>query len=358
VGLSKAFGKKSFDKPHLVRSPGGLANEIKKVRRDVDAAFFSLEKGGVIVKFFTQVPTNVVNANGIKTTFASSTSSVVLTGTDFDGILAPGTGSALIKSPKRVTLTVSSDGTPAHWTGGNLVFTGADIDGKAISETVASSAGAGTTTTVNYFARLDSVSIPAQGGTLAQLTLGVAADDANIASLVASTSAQILDTNAEFNRARVGNRPMPYGRRISFIFGASADWITSNITIEGLDVLGKRISETIAVPNGGNGTVNTTKFYAQVLKISVPAQGGNTGTATVGFLNAELGLDVNPLSDVEAVCVIREANDPGTGVWAVPSAGAVDPKSVTNSEPYGRYIPNVAPDGIRSYVIAYLPSPS
>lgn len=358
MGLSKAFGSKSPARPHLVVGPGGQANEIEKLRSDVDEAFLSLEKGGVIVKYFTQVPTDAVDADGIKTTFVSSVAPVVLTGTDFDGILAPGTGSALIKSPKRVTLTVDGGGTPAHWTGGDLVFTGKDVDGKALSETVASGAGAGTTTTVNYFAQLDSVSIPAQGGALAQLTLGVAADAANIASLVASTSAQILDTNAEFNRARVGNRPMPYGRRISFIFGASADWITSNITIEGLDVRGKRISETIAVPNGGGGTVNTTKFYAQVLKISIPAQGGSVGTATVGFLNTELGVDVNPLSDVEAVAVIREANDPGTGVWAVPAAGALDPESVTNADPYGRYIPATAPDGIRSYVIAYLPSPT
>lgn len=357
MGLSRAFGSKSPARPHLVVGPGGQANEIEKLRSDVDEAFLSLEKGGVIVKYFTQVPTDVVDADGIMTAQATVAADTTYAGANFDGILAPGTGPALIKSPKRVTVTTAGV-TPAHWTGGNLVFTGKDADGKALVETIAAHVGAGTTTTVNYFAELTSVFVPAQGGAGATVSFGVAADAANIASLVASTSAQILDTNAEFNRARVGNRPMPYGRRISFIFAASADWITSNITIEGLDVRGKRISETIAVPNGGGGTVNTTKFYAQVLKISIPAQGGSVGTATVGFLNAELGVDVNPLSDVEAVAVIREANDPGTGVWAVPAAGALDPESITNADPYGRYIPATAPDGIRSYVIAYLPSPT
>lgn len=357
MGVSNTFGRKSPAKPHLIQGPGGLANEIEQMRSDVDAAFYALEKSGTIVKFFLQVPTDVVDADGIMVAAATIASDTTYTGTQFDGILAPGTGPALIKSPKRVTITAGG-GTPAHWTGGNLIVTGKDADGKALVETVTSAAGAGTTTTVGYFSEVSSIFVPAQGGTGATVAFGVAADPANIASLVASTSAQLLDTNTEFNRARVGNRVMPYGRRISFIFAASADWITSNITIEGLDVRGKKISETIAVPNGGSATVNTTKFYAQVTKISIPPQGGSTGTATVGFLNTELGVDTNPLSDVEAVAVIREANDPGTGVWAVPSAGALDPETVTNADPYGRYIPNVAPDGIRSYVLIYLPYPT
>lgn len=358
MGLSKAFGSKSPARPHLIQGPGGQANEIEKVRNDVDAAFLSLEKSGVIVKYFLQVPTDATDADGIKTTFVSSVAPVVLTGTDFDGILAPGTGPALIKSPKKVTLTVGGGGTPAHWTGGNIVFTGTGVDGSPMVETVVSAAGAGTTTTLGFFATLTQVDIPAQGGALAQITLGVLTDAESIASITASLSAQILDTNAEFNRARVGNRVMPYARRISFIFSASADWIVSNIQVFGLDPLGKPQNELIAVANGGGTTVNTVKAYSQITKILVPVQGGATGTCTVGFLNTDLGLDVNPLSDVEAVTVIREANDPGTGVWAVPAAGAVDPESVTNADPYGRYVPATAPDGIRSYVIVYLPFPS
>jgi hypothetical protein len=357
MGLSKSFGSRSPARPHLVQGPGGLANEIEQVRGDVDAAFVVMEKGSVIVKFFLQVPTDVVDADGIMAAAATIAADTTYTGTQFDGILAPGTGPALIKSPKKVTI-VAGGATPAHWTGGNLVITGKDADGRALVETVVSAAGAGTTTSVNYFAEVTSIFVPAQGGTGATVGFGVAADVANIASIVSATSAQLLDTNAEFNRARVGNRVMPYARRVSFIFSNHADWDATNIVLEGIDIRGRKITENIAIPNGGNATVSSTKFYAQVTKISIPAQSGTGGTCTVGFLNTELGTEINPLSDVEAVAVIREVNDPGTGVWAVPAAGALDPESVTNADPYGRYIPNVAPDGIRSYGVVYLPYPA
>lgn len=359
MGLSKAFGSKNPARPHLVRGPGGVAGEVADLRQDIDDAFLAMEKGGMIVKYFLSVPTDATDADGIKTTFASAAAPATLTGTDFDGILAPGTGAAIMLPPKRLTLTVGAGGTPAEWTGSNVIFTGTDVDGNALVETVASAAGAGTATTAGYFATLTQVDIvSAQAGTGAQLTLGVLTDAASIASFSSSDVAQILDANSEFNRARVGNRAMPHARRISFVFSSHANWDATTITVTGLDALGKKITDTILVANGGGTTVTTAKFFKQVTRIDVPAQSGSSGTCTVGFLNTEIGLDVDVLSSVVAVSVIREGNDPGTGVWAVPTAGTLATAAASNSAPYGKYTPNVAPDGVRSYVLAYLPNPA
>lgn len=359
MGLSKAFGSKQPARPHLVRGQGGVPGEINELRDQIDDAFLAMEKGGMIVKYFLSVPTDAADADGIKTAFASAAAPATLTGADFDGILAPGTGAAIMLPPKRITLTVAGTGTPANWTGGDVIFTGTDADGEELTETVVSAAGAGTTTTVGYFATLTQVDIvDAQAGALASLSLGVAADTASIASITSSDTAQVIDANTEFNRARIGNRLMTLARRISFVLSNHADWNATTITVTGFDALGRKITDTIAVPDGGNTTVTTAKFFAQITRIDVPAQAGAGGTCSVGFLNAEIGLDVDPLSSVVAVSVIREGNDPGTGVWAVPTAGALAIASASNSAPYGKYTPNVAPDGVRSYVLAYLPNPA
>jgi hypothetical protein len=103
--------------------------------------------------------------------------------------------------------------------------------------------------------------------------------------------------------------------------------------------------------------VSSTKFYTQTTKLSVPVQGGATGTCAVTILNTELGLSSDIISSVVAVSVIREANDPGTGTWAVPTAGTVAQASASNSGPNGKYTPNVAPDGGRSYALVYIANP-
>lgn len=358
MGNSLLFGSKGPTKPHLAVGSGGLSGEINDLRADVDDFATALEKSGLRAKFFLNVATDAADADGIKAAFASAASPVTLGASDFDGVLAPGSAVATMRAPKRVTITVAGTGTPANWTGGAVVVTGTDVDGAALVETLTSAAGAGTTTSVGFFKTVTSVAIPAQGGTGASVELGVAADTASIASLTASLTAQLIDANSEFNRARIGNRAMAHPRRISFVFSNSADWISSNITLRGLDARGKPITETIAVPAGGNTTVSSSKFYSQVTSIAVPIQGGATGTCSVGFLNTELGLDVDPLSSVVAVSVVREGSEPGTGVWAVPTAGTVAIASTSNSGPYGKYTPNSAPDGARSYVLVYLPNPA
>lgn len=353
---SKSFGRRTAHRPHLVKPGGGLSGEIADLREDTEAAFLGIEKGGVVSQVFVRAASPVVLANGIKTTFASAVTPLVLVNADWDGILAPGSGPALINTPRQIVFTVGGGGTPANWTGGNIVLTGTDADDRVITETLVSAAGAGSVTSVQFFKTLTGATVAAGSGTGAQLTLGVAADTAPIASITASLSAQVLDTNAEFNRARVGNREMEIPRRISFVFSSSADWLAGNLPVVG-NCFGDAVSENIAIPSGGNGTVTTANFYTQISKLTVPVQGGATGTCAVTILNTELGLPTDILSPVVAASVLHEANDPGTGTWAVPTAGTVAQASASNSGPNGKYTPNVAPDGGRSYALVYIANP-
>lgn len=347
---------------HLVRGQSGLAGEVGKLRRDVAEAFDIAEAGGITLARFDGPSTAAADADGIKTTFASAAAPVTLDETAFDGALAPGaSGPAIINSPKQVTLTVGGGGTPADWLGGNVIVTGTDADGAALSETVSSAAGAGTTTTTGFFATVTEVELPAAAGVGAQLTLGVAADTAAIASFTSALSAQVFDAAdvpSVWNRARIGNRALAYPRRISFVFNNNADWDATTITVRGRDAMGEVVTSSIVVPNGGNATVTTDKFFASIERITVPAQSGTGGTCSVGPEGTAVGLALDPISDVEAVAVLREASRASSAAaWAVPVAGAVDDSSVANAGPYGRYTPNVAVpfDGVRSYVLAYLP---
>lgn len=356
--MSQAF-RGTARAEHLIRGQGGLAGEIGKLRKDTADAFDAAEQGGIFTARFVAPSTDATSANGIKTTFASVAAPVTYTNTDWNGVLAPGTGPAIINTPKRVTLTVGGGGTPADWLGGNVIFSGTAADGSDLEETVASAAGAGTTTTTNYFATLEQVEIvDAQTSTGAQLTLGVLTDTGAIASIASSTSAQVIDAAdvALWNQARLGNRRLPFARRISFVFSAAASWIVTTIVVRGRDINGRVISSNILVANGGGTTVTTDKFFAEIDRITIPAQGAALGTCQIGPFSTSVGLPVDPISDVEAVAVVREATRADTSTaWSVPAAGAIDDSSVANAGPYGAYTPATAPNGVREYVVAYLP---
>lgn len=347
--------------PHLTRGEGGVSGEVGKLRRDVAAAFDEVEAMGIHLMRFDSPSTALIDADGIKLAVASVAAPTTYTGADFDGALAPGTGPALINSPKRVTVIVAGSGTPADWTGGTITVIGTDVYGDPLEEDVVSAAGAGTTTTVGYFATVEQVELPAAAGTGASLTIGVAADTAPLMTFASSTSAQILDGTDEsvWNMARVGNRKQAIARRVSFVFSNNAHWDATTLVLRGRDIRGNQISENIAIPNGGNNTVSSAKFYASIERITVPVQSGGAGTCDVVFVENELGLDMDAISAVEAVCVVREAaRADDSAAYAVPTAGAVDPASVTNCAPYGRYTPHssVVVDGLRDYVLAYIPA--
>lgn len=344
---------------HIVRGQGGVAGEVGKLRSDVAAAFDALEQSGIHVMRFIGPSTALGAAAGIKAAAASVAAPVTWTGADFDGPLAPGTGDAIINSPKRVRLTVAG-ATPAHWLGGTVTVIGTDSSGAPLEEDVVSAAGAGTTDTVNYFATVEQIELPAASGTGATIAAGTIADAAAIATFTSKTTVQVFDgsdPSSGWNRARIGNRRLAYARRISFVFDGSADWDPTTIVVRGRDAAGNQITSNVSVAT--STTAVTDKFFLEVERYTVPAQTGTGGICTVGPEETSVGLDLDPISNVEAVAVLREASRANSGAaWAVPVAGAVDDSTVTNAGPLGRYVPDAGTvpfDGIREYVLTYLP---
>jgi len=346
---SVVFGRKSPVASHLVK-PG---SELYDLRKDTEEAFAALESNGIHGQDFGQVAIQGVDADGLVTTIASAASIVTVTGALFNGVLAPQSTSPVIKSPKRVTITVAGSGTPSDWIGGAIVITGVDVDGAALVETVTAAAGAGVTTSAGYFAGVTSIVIPAQTDTGASYTIGVAADAGCIASGSSSASAQLLDANSEFNRARIGNRVMDNPRALSVVLSSHANWDATTMVVHGLDAQLQPLSENFTIPNNGNTTLTGAKYFKQVTRVEIPAQSGTSGTFTIGIVDTTVGLERTLENGVIATVGIKELTRADASlVWSVAVAGTVT--AATTALPYGALTPNSAPDGTREYKFVYL----
>ena len=105
--------------------------------------------------------------------------------------------------------------------------------------------------------------------------------DAIVTAYTTSTAIQTF-SGATLNGV-VGAAEMQPGRLITFVFSNHADFNATNITLTGISPLGATQTESIAIPDGGNATVDSTLHYASVTSIVVPAQAGTGGTATFGI---------------------------------------------------------------------------
>lgn len=123
--------------------------------------------------------------------------------------------------------------------------------------------------------------------TVAEICTGLAAAinaladvDAIIATGASSGSSQTL-SGASLDGVS-GYRALSPSRRITLTFSSHADWDATTATITGKDGNGATITDTVSIPNGGNATVTTTKLFARVTSVAIPAQSGTGGTFTVG----------------------------------------------------------------------------
>jgi len=80
----------------------------------------------------------------------------------------------------------------------------------------------------------------------------------------------------------LGYRALSPSRRITLVLSNHADWDATTATITGKDANGDTITEDLTIPNGGNATLTTTKLFARVTSVTIPAQSGTGGTFTVG----------------------------------------------------------------------------
>jgi len=115
----------------------------------------------------------LVVANGIKTSFATVAAPVTLVPADFNGasVLAGGTGH-IAGLPRSLTITRSNSA--GQFSTADIVITGW-FGGKQVGETItpANANGNDTLRTTNAFERIDSIALPAQGGTGGTFTIGV-----------------------------------------------------------------------------------------------------------------------------------------------------------------------------------------
>jgi len=115
------------------------------------------------------------------------------------------------------------------------------------------------------------------------LAINALADvDAILATGGASTAGEQTLTTA-LNGA-VGRATMHPARALTITLSSHADWNETTATINGVDVDGRVVSDTFALPDGGNATVAGTSAtrFAKVTSVVIPIQGGTGGTFTVG----------------------------------------------------------------------------
>lgn len=111
----------------------------------------------------------LADPDAILTAGVSSTSAQTLTGASLDGAV----GYRTMAVARHVTFTFSSH---ADWDAGAITLSGKDVDGNAISESIAVTNGGGNTvTSTKRYRSVTSVVIPIQSGSGGTLTVGVSA---------------------------------------------------------------------------------------------------------------------------------------------------------------------------------------
>lgn len=98
-----------------------------------------------------------------------------------------------------------------------------------------------------------------------------------------SLSSQVISGTA-FNGAGPGipGADMTPARKINLVLSNHANWSATTAVLTGVNHLGATVSENLSIPSGGNATVSTVGYFKQITSLSIPAQGGTSGTFTIG----------------------------------------------------------------------------
>jgi hypothetical protein len=147
-----------------------LSRVAKIVSIAAIAAGFACFAGVNASRTRTPAAAAVADADGIITTKATAASQQVSSGVDLNGAV----GGAQMFPPRRVTMTLNSH---ADWNATTAVIAGENEDGAVISENLTiPDAGNAVLTTVQFFSKVTSVTVPAQGGTNGSYTVGFGSD--------------------------------------------------------------------------------------------------------------------------------------------------------------------------------------
>lgn len=122
-----------------------------------------------------------------------------------------------------------------------------------------------------------------------------------------SASNQLIDTEANGTYAATEFQP---ARNVTLILSSHADWDATNATLTYIDQGGNTVTETLAIPNGGNATVTSTGFVRQFVSLAIPAQSGTGGTFTIGIAAIDSSVT---LADFEGVVMYKPYAIPAVG---------------------------------------------
>lgn len=107
----------------------------------------------------------------------------------------------------------------------------------------------------------------------------------NIASSLALQSLATGDFNGVIGAGRISPPA-----KIQLVLNNNANWDATVATLSGLDENGIPVSESLTIPDTGNTTLTSTRFYSRVTGLAIPAQSGVGGSATLGT-SASVTLD-------------------------------------------------------------------
>lgn len=169
--LSRSFGEKIGRFPHLVqRGKSGIAGEVADLRADTEEGFRYMEATlqPLVLEEFTNLL--AADTDGLKTAAASANTIQAFTSADWNGVQ----GDDEMVPPRNVTLTTS---THADIDAVAVVVVGRvrDDRGELIAQTDTinlTDGGGATDAGTKAFAFVDSVTIPAQGGSGGTVAIG------------------------------------------------------------------------------------------------------------------------------------------------------------------------------------------
>lgn len=280
---------------------GQLAESVGKQARSYLTESTVIAGKAVLSATTAPFPANVTDVDTIALSQATS-------GSAADATLNGSVGTAAMYPPRRITMTLSSH---ANFDAGTVTVTGTDVDGNAQSEDLTIPDGGNATLTTNKaFKTVTTVHLTAMGGTGGAYSVGtlsttlhhdyarqglpagvvtiyptpaVGVDvDAIIKSKAASGSADQTNTGTALDGV-VGRGRMFPARQITLVLNSHANWDATTAVVTGLDAEGNVITDSLSIPDGGNTTLTTTNYYAQVTSILVPQQSGTSATYTAGI---------------------------------------------------------------------------
>lgn len=180
----------------------------------------------------------------------------------------------------------------------------------------------------------------------ADLGAPVALDADGILAAQSIASAGNTSTFAAAYYTALGNPAVGlarYGRNLTVVASGAA---TSNVTIDGYDYLGQPMRESFTL--NGNTPVAGVKCFWSVSTVTWGATAATT--INVGWGDV-LGIPYRAISP-DILFELTAGAKPTGGTLAIGVAPAT-PQTGTTADPRGRYTPNQATDGVKTYIFDY-----